>query len=270
MKSVSSKGLSFGFSAIIAGQRNPTVEPQCIAVSTEGGFRITAPVSRALNVANGEYVMFLTNVAEINEAIAAKHETIVAFCEENGLDIASDEASVAIHKEFDMFAIAKGIKELDPKGNYRTCTERLSKKDKLTYVAQNFDIMMEGALNSGKSELIDALTREGITKEELMDLLVQGVKPKELPKYKGSKVASPSGTTGVGTALTFTDSNIWNQLKADLGDEATKLNRVFEVNPDELQEVVINNGYEDVKVKLLILGAYSDVKPQRVGEKDAE
>ena len=270
MKSVSSKGLSFGFSAINAGQRNTTVEPQCIAVSTEGGFRITAPVSKALNVANGEYVMFLTNVDNINAAIAEKHPDIVAFCEENGLDITSDEAAVAIHKEMDMFAIAKGIKELDPKGNYRVCTERLSKKDKLTFVAQNFDSMLESALNSGNEELVDALTREGITKEEQMDILAGGVKPKELPKYKGSKVASPSGTTGVGTALTFTDSNIWNQLKADLGDEAKKVNRVFDVDVDDLQEAVINDGYKDVKVKILILGEYNDVKPQRVGDKDVE
>lgn len=270
MKSVSSRGLSFGFSAINAGQRNTTVEPQCIAVSTEGGFRITAPVSKALNVANGEYVMFLTNVDMINQAIADQHPDMVAFCEENGLDIHSDEAAVTIHKEFDMFAIAKGIKELDPKGNYRTCTERLSKKDKLTYVVQNFDIMLEAALASNNDALKDSLTREGVTKEEQMDILTQGVKPKELPKYKGSKAASPSGTTGVGTALTFTDSNVWNQLKADLGEDAPKFNRVFNVNLDEVQEIVINNGYEDVKVKMLILGEYTDVKPQRIGDKDAE
>lgn len=214
--------------------------------------------------------MFLTNVDQLNAAIAEKHSDIVAFCEEVGLDINSEEAAVAIHREFDMFAIAKGIKELDPKGNYRTCTERLSKKDKLTFVAQNFDAMLEGALESGKEELIDSLTREGITKEEQMDILSEAVKPKELPKHKGSKAASPSGTTGVGTALTFTDSNVWNQLKADLGDEATKVNRVFDVDVNNIQETVINDGYKDVKVKMLILGEYNDVKPQRVGEKDSE
>lgn len=270
MKSVSSKGLSFGFSVINAGQRNTVVEPQCIAVSTNGGFRITAPVSKALGVANGEYVMFLTNVDTINNAIADKHPDIVAFCEEHGLDVMSDEAAVAIHKEFDMFAIAKGIKEFDPKGNHRTCTERLSKKDKLTYVVQNFETMLEGALASGKEELVDALTREGITKEEQMDILATYVKPKELPKYKGSKVASPSGTTGTGTALTFTDSNVWNQLKADLGAEASKINRAFDVDVNDIQEMVINDGYKDVKVKMLVLGDYTDSAPQRIGEKDAE
>lgn len=270
MKSVSTKGMSFGFSAINAGQRNTVVEPQCIAVSTNGGFRVTPPVSKALNVANGEYIMFLTNVDQINNAIAESHPDIVAFCEENGLDITSNEAAVAIHKEFDMYAIAKGIKEFDAKGNFRTATERLTKKDKYTYVSQNFDAMMEAALASGKEELVDALTREGITKEEQMDLLTPFVKPKEVAKYKGSKTSNPAGMTGVGTSLTFTDSNVWNQLKADLGDDATKVNRIFSVDVNDPQEIVMSNGYEDVKVKMLILGESVDKEPSRLSEKEDE
>ena len=270
MKSVSSKGMSFGFSAINAGQRNTVVEPQCIAVSTNGGFRITPPVSKALQVGSGEYVMFISNVDNINAAIAAKDAAVVAFCEENGLDVESAEASVAIHKEFDMYAIAKGIKEKDGKGNYRTVTERLTKKDKLTFVSQNFDKMLEGALESDNAELKDALTREGITKEEQMDLLTIYVTPRELIKHKGSKVANPSGLTGAGVPLTFTDSNIWNQLKADLGDQAEKVNRAFSVDVDDVQETMINNGYEDVKVRFLVLGDYTDKTPSRLGEADAE
>ena len=270
MKSVSSKGMSFGFSAINAGQRNTVVEPQCIAVSTNGGFRITPPVSKALQVGSGEYVMFLTNVDNINAAIAAKDASIVEFCVVNGLDIDSAEAAIAIHKEFDMYAIAKGIKEKDGKGNYKTVTERLTKKDKLTYVSQNFDTMLEGALASDNAELKDALTREGISKEEQMELLVVYVTPRELVKHKGSKAANPSGLTGAGVPLTFTDSNVWNQLKADLGDQAEKVNRAFSVDIDDIQEVVISNGYEDVTVRALVLGEYTDKAPSRLGDADAE
>lgn len=43
MKTVN--GMSFGFSAVNAGQRNVAVEPQLIAVSTEGNFRMTPPKS---------------------------------------------------------------------------------------------------------------------------------------------------------------------------------------------------------------------------------
>lgn len=46
MKTVN--GMSFGFSAVNAGQRNVAVEPQLIAVSTEGNFRMTPPVSLLL------------------------------------------------------------------------------------------------------------------------------------------------------------------------------------------------------------------------------
>ena len=64
MKTVN--GMSFGFSAVNAGQRNVAVEPQVIAVSTEGNFRMTPPVSRALGLSSGDYVTFLHNIDEIN------------------------------------------------------------------------------------------------------------------------------------------------------------------------------------------------------------
>ena len=54
MKTVN--GMSFGFSAVNAGQRNVAVEPQLIAVSTEGNFRMTPPVSRALGLSSGDYI----------------------------------------------------------------------------------------------------------------------------------------------------------------------------------------------------------------------
>ena len=96
------KKLQFGFAAVNAGQRNTSVEPQLVATSTEGNFRLTAPVTRALGIRPGENVMFISNLANIDAAIAAKEETLVAFCEEQGLEFGTPEAVVAIHKEFDM------------------------------------------------------------------------------------------------------------------------------------------------------------------------
>ena len=58
MKTVNGK-MAFGFASVNAGQRNVVVTPQVIAVSTEGGFRITAPVSRVHGIAAGENVMYL-------------------------------------------------------------------------------------------------------------------------------------------------------------------------------------------------------------------
>lgn len=263
-------GLSFGFAAVNAGQRNVQVDPQLIAVSTSGNFRITPPVSKALGVGHGEYVMFITNAYEIDQAIAAKAPQLVEFAESLGLEFGTPEASVAIHKELDQWAIAKGIAEFDPKGNARTATERLTKADKQKMVKANFDAALEAALASDNEELKDALNRDGITEEEQIDILASGVNGRELPKVKGSKVANSGGVTGPGTSLTFTDSNVWNQLKVDMGDDATKLNRSFEIDVEDLQEVQIHNGYELVTVKALILGESTDKEPSRVGSTSEE
>lgn len=266
MKTNGLKAMGFGFSAVNAGQRNVTVEPQVIAVSTEGNFRITPPVSKVLGIGHGDYVMFLNNVDAIDAAIVARVPEVMDFCEKNGLDIASPEAAIALHKEFDMWAIAKGVIEYDTKGNQKTTTERLSKNDKIKFVSQNFDEMLAAAMEEATDEVKDALTREDVTKEEQIDILTAFVTPRELPKYKGSKTANAAGLTGAGTSLNFTDSNVWKQLKVDLGDEATKLNRAFSVDVEDLQEIELNNGYKTVTVNALVLGEYTDKEPVRVGK----
>lgn len=266
MKTNGLKSMSFGFSVVNAGQRNVTVEPEVIAVSTEGNFRITPPVSKALGVSNGEYVMFLNNVDNIDSAISARVPEIVSFCEEQGLELGSVEAAIAIHKEFDMWAIAKGIIEYDTKGNQKVTTERLTKNDKLKFVSQNFEQMIAAAMEQADDEVKDALSRDGITKEEQIDILTAFVTPRELPKYKGSKTANPAGLTGLGTSLNFTDSNVWKQLKADMGDDATKFNRVYSVDVEDMQDIELSDGYKTVVVKALVLGEYTDKEPARIGK----
>lgn len=266
MKTSNVKAMGFGFNAVNAGQRNVSVEPQVIAVSTEGNFRITPVVSRVLGVGHGDYVMFLSNVANIDAAITNKAAELVAFCEANGLELGSPEAAIALHKEFDMWAIAKGIIEYDTKGNQKTTSERLTKNDKVKFVSQNFETMLEQAMEQADDETKDALSRDGITKEEQIDILSAFVTPRELPKYKGSKAANPAGLTGTGTSLTFTDSNVWKQLKADMGGDATKFNRVFDVDVENLQDIVLSDGYKDVTVKALILGESVDKEPARIGK----
>lgn len=269
MKTVNGK-MAFGFSAVNAGQRNVVVEPQVIASSTEGSFRLTPPVSRVLGIAAGDNVMFLSNVDDIDRAIAAKADEVLQFCEANGLDIASPEAAIAVHKEFDMWAIAKGVVEKDAKGNLKTCTQRLSLGDKRKYVSQHLEEMLAAAMENGSDDLKAALSADGITTEEQIELLVPAVVPAEQIKYKGSKTASPSGMTGTGIGLTFTDTAIWNQLKSDLGDEGTKVNRIFDVDIENLQTIQISDGFDVVEVKALVLGEYVDKAPARLGAGDAE
>ena len=261
------KKSAFGFSAVNAGQRNVTVEPQLLAVSTSGGFRLTAPVTRVLGIAPGDYVMFINNVAEIDAAIAKQTPEVVAFAEEQGLELGSVELSIAMHKEFDMWAVAKGIALYKSNGTPITAKERLTLKDRKALVLADFDNTLEAAMTSGNDELVDALSREGITKDEQVEILASLIEGKEVQKYQGSKAAATSGRTGAGLPLNFTDSNVWNQLKHDM-ENAEGMNRVYTLDVDDVQTIVLNNGYEDVKVPMIVLGDHVDEEPIARGSKE--
>lgn len=270
--------LAFGFSAVNAGQRNVTYNPEIVVGAANGAFRITPPVSKALFIAHGDNIMFVTNVDNINKAIQEKAPEVVEFCKENGLDIDSAEAAIAIHKEFDMWGIAKGIQEYDAKGNPKLTRERMTRTDKAVYVDAHFEESLEAARNSSNEELVAALNREGATEEELKEILIEAIQGDEVPKLKGSKCANPAQISGYGVSLSFTDSNVWNQLKAHMGDQADKLHLIFNIDIDNLADAEIDNGYELVNVKVAVLGDSKTEVPARVGrraeqaanEKDAE
>ena len=77
MKSLKS---SFGFSMVNAGQRmSGNVDPQLIAVSTNGGFRLTGAATRVLGIMPGDNVMFVNNLAEIDAAILDATHPIFFF-----------------------------------------------------------------------------------------------------------------------------------------------------------------------------------------------
>ena len=62
--------VSFGFSAVVAGQKTSgNNEPQLIVNSTKGKFTVTSPVTRAMGVAVGEYIQFVNNISQIEAAI---------------------------------------------------------------------------------------------------------------------------------------------------------------------------------------------------------
>lgn len=267
MKTTSFKKSAFGFSAVNAGQRNVSVEPQLHALSTLGGFRLTAPVTRVLGIAPGDYVMFINNVAEIDAAIAQNAPEVVAFAEEQGLTLGTPELAIAMHKEFDMWAIAKGIALYKSNGVAITVKERLSAKDKETLVLANFDSTLESAMASGNDELVAELSREGITKEEQVKILASLIEGKEVQKYQGSKTATTSGCTGVGLPVNFTDSNVWNQLKVDM-EEPEKMNRIYSIDVEDVQTITLNNGYEDVNVPIVVLGEYTEKAPIVRGAKE--
>lgn len=269
--------LDFGFSVVTAGQRQSgNLEPQLIAVSTAGGFRITGPATRLLGLNPGDNIMFINNVDIVEQAILSEahpmHENVVAFCQEQGLELGTPEANVAIHKEFDIWAVAKGIKEFDVKGNVKVAKERLSKRDKITYVTNNFEESLANVMNSteeGADEIRERL--DGATREEQIEILAELIQGREVDSYTGSKTANAAGQTGTGLTLNFTDNNVWNQLKADIDVEnRQKVNRVFELMVDDVITTEVFNGYENVKVSAIVLGEATDTTPARIGAGDEE
>jgi len=252
--------VQFGFSAIQAGQKSTTVnaEPRLIVNSTSGKFVITAPVSKALRIAVGENVMFLNNIANVEAAITQRVEDIVNWANENGIDIDTREGQDAVLKEFTVWAIAKGVLQYDSKGNPVMATERYTKEDKKKYIeahgaeilAENREVLIErnGGVDADDETLIALIDVEDI----------------EAPKYHastGSKTATSASATGIGCQLNFTDTSIWNTLKADLGDAKEKKNRIYAVLLDEGFTAEVNNGKENVEITAYPLEFLNDEDP---------
>lgn len=263
--------LSFGLGAVNVAKRNAVSEPELVVNPTVGGFRITPAVSRALGLTNSGYIMFVSNIDAIEQAITNKDENLVAFCAEENIDMNTPEGVKAIHEAFDEWGIAKGIQMFDKNGNAVKTKERMSKTDKVEYVTNNFDDVLKAAIENGEPEFAASLQVEGITKEEQIEILANAVNPEQVNKYYGSKCSNSSNLSGTGVSLTFSDSAVWGALKEDLGEEAKKMSRTFEVDIKELREVPYFNGHKEVIVKAAMLGEFKDTESTRKskGEDDA-
>lgn len=254
--------LNFGVQAIQAGQKTTTVnaEPQLIANSTVGKFVITSPVSKALNIAVGENVMFLNNIEGVERAIQSRNKDIVAYAAESGFNLDTKDGEDALRDDLTQWFIAKGVPQYDSKGNPLMATERYSKEDKAKYLAEHaMEIVAEN--REALVEQFGEMSDEDLAERLTVDMV-------ESPKYhaaSGSKTATTASTTGVGCQLIFTDSSIWATLKKDLGAEADKKNRIFNVLVSEMQTADYNNGKEVVKINMLPIEFKEDVTPiQRV------
>lgn len=261
-------GSEFGLAVVNAGQRQVNDKAELVVNSTKGGFTLSGAGSSLLGIADGGYIQFVSNY----EAIAAEikkgtNETLKAFCDEHGLVLGSEEATVAIHKEFDMFALIKGIKLLDKVGNPVMVSERLTMEDRKAYAKTHLAEMLESAMSSENEELKEALGRENITEDEQIEILAQYV-TLETEKYSGSKCASSSKATGAGVPLKFSDGNVWSQMKRDLAeDERTAINRRFSIDVAQAMDIQVSNGYQDLTVTAYPLTFVADETPMQRGNK---
>lgn len=250
----------FSFNAVQAGQKSSTVnaEPMLIANSTAGKFVITAPVSKAMGVAVGENIQFLNNIAEVEAAIANRDADVVAWAEENGVDLNTREGQDAALQAFTIWAIAKGNAQYDSKGNPILATERFSKEDKQRYI----DAHAAEILEANREVLVERVGDENASDEELIAAI--SVDDIEAPKYHahaGSKTATTANATGVGCQLNFTDTSIWNTLKSDLGEDKEAKNRIYKVLLDEAFDVQLHNGKEYVDVTAYPIDFVEDKDP---------
>lgn len=249
----------FGFSVVNAGQRNVAVDPQLIVTTTNGNFRVTAPLSKALGLKHGGYVMFINNIAEVDAAIQSNNPDVVEFANANGLDLSTYEGRKAVHDEFDVWAIGAGYLMKDKTGTPLKAKERLTKEDKKKIAETQFDDIYASAMASDDEELKAAI-EAAQSREEQIDILATCVSADEVDRYKGSKLANAAGLTGSELNLNFTDSATYKKLRGDCED---KYNRAYDVNLDDIQTITLNNGYEDINVQVAILGDYTDEKSGR-------
>lgn len=268
--------MNFGFTAVQAGQKSSTVnaEPRLVANSTPGKFVITSPVSKALGVAVGENIMFLNNISEVEAAIATKHEIIVDWANENGIDIDTREGQDAALKHFTMWAIAKGVKQYNAKGEPIMGSVRYTKEEKVTALMNNAE---------ARAQMGELLDDPEFTAEYLLDILKSDDKDEftktikkafdecvQSPEYHmatGSKTATTGSATGVGCQLNFTDTSIWNTLKSDLKDDMTKKNRNYSVDLNDAFETDVNDGEKTVKITAFPITFIDDTDPIVRGEK---
>ena len=166
-----------------------------------------------------------------------------------------------------MWAIAKGNQCFDKHGKPLKVKERMTAKDKKAILEDRFEEILNGALNSGNEELVAALSVEGMTDDEKKEVLMQTMSGYTADKFNGSKCANTSGLKGSGTILNFTDSNVWMRLKADLGENAEKMNRKFSIDLENTIPVQVDNGKEVITVKAFVLGEYKDEAPARNNKK---
>lgn len=232
------KKVSFGFNAVVAGQKTSgNNEPQLIANSTKGKFTVTSPVTRAMGIAVGEYIQFVNNIDQIERAIQDGNDDIKAIAEELGVDLTTREGQVAVVEACTQWAIVKGQPMLDKVGNPIMVSARLTEKDKRAYIAAH----AEEALAAMRDTLIERVGNPDASDEELIAAIdLEEVEYPKVPGFTGSKTASTSNATGVGLQLGFTDSNVWSALKKDLGDNAEKKNRIYKVLLDEAVKTTVD------------------------------
>lgn len=263
-------GMKFNVNAVMAGQKLSVVNatPQLIARTTVGQFTITSPVSKALGIAVGDSVMFLNNIAGIEQAIQARPDELVQYANENGWDIDTPAGADALIKNLTTWYIAKGVLMYKKNGEPALSTIRVTKEEKLDKIAKDGLKLIQELSDEDKAAFAAAKNLEGADDETLAAALT----PDDIPsptcqQTSGSKTFTTTQATGIGLQLNFSDTSIWEAIKGDL-DNKKSVNRVFDVKLADAEEAKYNNGKEDVTITIYPLEFVEDKTPIARNAKD--
>jgi hypothetical protein len=270
--------LNFGLKPAISvsGQRLNTLndEPRLVANSTNGKFSMTAAVSKALQIAVGDYVMFMNDSAEVELAILKGNEQVLQAAQERGYDVNTLEGRKLAVTAFTTWYIAKGFAKFTDKGKPIMANIRYTEKEKLESAISKIDDMLSNT--EIYQALAEVMQKEDFTSEELVEVLnstednefVNDVKARvidfvQVPQYhlhEGAKTATTGNATGIGCKLNFSDTSNWTLMKSDLENKEAK-NRNYKVLLDSMQTIEVNNGYEDVAIDIYPIEFVEDTDP---------
>lgn len=261
-------GLKFGFSAIQSGQKSATLNavPQLLVRTTTAGFTITAPVTKALGIAAGEYVQFLNNIDELEKAIQNNNADIREYAESQGYDLNTLEGQEATIKDLTCWAIAKGVALVNQKGEPLMAKIRVTAEEKKAYIKEHGAEIINGLSDDERAAFAES---KGVDASDV-DAMVAALTPDDIPSpetpaYAGSKTACVGNSTGVGLQLNFSDTAIWTALKSDLDDKNSVV-RVFDVDTKHpIEGATVHNGAEYVSVVAYPIEFVEDKEPARTG-----
>lgn len=265
-------GLSFGISAVanrVRRAKGSTVEsdPKLILSVTKGNFSITGSLSKALGLKSGDNIMFANNIADVESIVTTKeNEDLLNYAKENGFDLNTAEGVNACIKSLTVWYIAKGVPLFKNDGTELTVSVRTSKEEKKKLYDENIDSIIA----ANRDQLIAAYNLNAdATDDEIKEhYTVDEMQSPRTQAFSGCKLASNSNVVGTGFRLNFSDSNNWEQLKADMEDK-TAFRRVFSVDIKNGETGKFNDGHKIVDVTYYPLGEYTDEKPARVAANKA-
>ena len=261
-------GLSFGINVVASGVKVSSVitEPVLVASSTKGSFSISGVVSKALGLVPGDNIMFANDAADVEKAVMNRVDAVVEFAQNNGFDLDTPEGTSACVAAITTWYIAKGVPMFKKTGEPIMVNVRLTKEEKKKY----FDEHVDEVIKNNRDKLIAAYElAETATDEEIKAAFkVDDMPSPQMQSVSGCKLAASGAATGTGLKLSFSDTNNWEQLKADMEDK-TALKRVFSVDVKAGETGKFNDGHKIVDVIYYPLGEYTDEKPARVAANKA-